>query len=310
MRSSRSSCRPVEDAAVVAVRGVRLARGGGRPAGGAVGHHLERAELQPLVAETGADAGAQQPHERVLATVHRREGVDPQAQAAGVGQRLGRSERRAHQSAGVVHAGAAGLDIRRVGAQQRVAELLGARHRGHLQRRLRGLVGDAEVPPAVAVVASAGGVGRGVVDPRGGQGPSVDGGDVPAGPREDHRMVGRHRIPVQAIRVTLLLQARLVVPAPADPRARRLAGRALLAPRPAARRSTACPAPCSRSRPPPSRDRSDGSARPRTRAGASALAAPPPGPRARPAPGSRRRRRRRGYARCPRPAPARCRWWH
>jgi hypothetical protein len=199
--------RPVEDAAVLTVGGIWLARRGGRPAGRAVGHHLEGAQLQPLVAQSGADAGAEQSHERMLPAVDRRERVDADAQAAGVGQRLGRTERRPHEPAGVVNAGATRRDVRRVGPQERVAEIVGARHRGHLQRHLRGLVGDAEVASAVAIVASASRIGRGVVDAGGRQGASVDGADVSTRAREDHRVIGRDRVPVETVRVTLLLQA-------------------------------------------------------------------------------------------------------
>ena len=73
---------PVEDAGVLAVGVVGLAGGRGGPARGAVRHHLEGAHLQPRVAEPGANTAGEQPQQRVLATVHGGEGIEPDVETA------------------------------------------------------------------------------------------------------------------------------------------------------------------------------------------------------------------------------------
>jgi hypothetical protein len=198
---------PVENAVVLAVRRVGLAGGGGGPAGGAIGHHLEGAQPQPLVAEARVQAGAEQAHQGMLTTVDRRERVDPQAQPAGAGEVLAGHEGGPDEPAGVVDARAPSRDVRAVGAEQRLAELRGRGHRCHLQRCLCRLVGDAELAAAVPVVAAAGRVGGGVGDAGQRQRAAVDRGDVATRPREDHRMLGRHHVPVVPVRMTLLDEA-------------------------------------------------------------------------------------------------------
>ena len=136
------------------------------------------------------DTGAEQADERMLAAVDRGKRVDPDAQPSGRRQLLARPERGADEPAGVVHAGAAGGDVRVVCAKQRIPELVARGQRGHLQRRLRGLVGDAEVAPALAIVAAAGRIRRGVGDAGQRQRAAVDRGDVAARAREDHRCAG------------------------------------------------------------------------------------------------------------------------
>jgi hypothetical protein len=198
---------PVEDAAVLAVGGVGLSGGGGGTARRAVGHHLEGTDLQALVTQAGVDAGPEQPQQRMGEAVHRGEGVDPKLDQARRDHVLAGRKGRAHESARVVHAGGAGGQVRARGAGERLTELVGRRRRRDLQRSLRRLVRHAEVLPAVPVVPSTGRVGRGVVDAAARQRQGVHGRDVPARPREDHWVIGRHRVPVETVRVALLGQA-------------------------------------------------------------------------------------------------------
>ena len=228
---------PVEDAAVLAVRGVGLARGRGGPARRAVGHHLEGAQPQPLVAEAGVHAGAEQAHQRMLAAVHGGERVDAHARA-------GRASTRSWPgaNAGPTRPPASWTLV--PPAARYAASARSSASRNSSARR--------HAPPPAAASAPSRRPRRGCGRPRGrsarrrGSGvASVDAGprqrpavhrrDVAARAREDHRMLGRHGVPVEPVRMALLGQARLVVAAPADPRARRLVGRPLRAPPPAAR---------------------------------------------------------------------------
>jgi hypothetical protein len=162
----------------------------------------------------------------VLPAVHGDEGVQTHVQLARRYQLLAGAEGGAGEAAGVVHAGGAGRQVGAVGAQERLAVLRGGEGRGLLERRLRRLVGHAQVAAVGALVAPAGWVGGGIVHTGQRHGQAVDGADVAAGTGEDHRVVRRHRVPVVAGGVAALRQAGLVVAATADPRAGWELGRA------------------------------------------------------------------------------------
>jgi hypothetical protein len=150
---------PVEDATVLAVRGVGLARRRGGTARRAIGHHLEGAEPEPLIAEAAPRAGAQHAHHRVVQALDGGKGIDPELQAPGLDEVLAGTERGADKATGIMHTGTASSERCLSGTHQGGAELLGGRQRRHLERCLRGLIGHAEVPATVAVVSPPGGSG-------------------------------------------------------------------------------------------------------------------------------------------------------
>jgi hypothetical protein len=110
----------------------------------------------------------------MVQTIDGGKGIDPQLQAPGCNEILPRTERRPNETARVVYTGTAGGEIGVIGTLERGPELLGARQRRRLQRRLRRLVGPTEVAAAVAIIPPARRVRRLIRDARQGEGLAVN----------------------------------------------------------------------------------------------------------------------------------------
>jgi hypothetical protein len=173
-------------------------------------------------------ASAEHAYHRMLQAIDGGKGVDPELQAPGFHEILAGTEGRADQTTGVIHTGTAGGQIGVTAAHERGSEFRCARQGGHLQRRLRGLIGDAKVSATVPVVAPPRRIGCLIRNARHGEGLAIHRGDVAAGACEDDGMVWCHRIPIVTIRMLSFAQARLVVATPMNPRPWWLGRRALV----------------------------------------------------------------------------------
>jgi hypothetical protein len=173
-------------------------------------------------------ASAEHAYRWMLQAIDGGKGVDPELQPPGFHESLAGAEGRADQTTGVMHTGTAGGQIGVTGAHEHGTELRCARQGGHLQRRLRGLIGDAKVSATIPVVAPPRRIGCLIRNARHGEGPAIHRGDVAARACEDDGMVWCDRIPIVTIRMPSFAQARLVVATPTNPRPWRLDRHALV----------------------------------------------------------------------------------
>ena len=112
-----------------------------------------------------------------------------------------------------------------VGQPEPAPGLVRGRLGGNEDRVLRALVAHAgQLAVGVPVEPAPVGIRRVQPESGGGQSAAVGGHDVPAGPSQHDRVLGRDRVEVEPVRVAALGQSRLVVSAAADPRARRRPG--------------------------------------------------------------------------------------
>jgi hypothetical protein len=94
---------PIEDAAVLAIRGIGLARRRGGPARRPIGHHFEGAEPEPLVTEAAPHPSAEHAHHRVGEAIDGRKGVNSELQAPGLNEVLAGAEGVADEAASVMN---------------------------------------------------------------------------------------------------------------------------------------------------------------------------------------------------------------